>query len=437
MISGNEQTMNPDHSAGVAHLHKACWLRAILASVQVISLLVACQWFHHALPAYTFFLVISINGLMIGFTIWRLTYLARPIMNAEFFLQLLMDVASLSLFLYFTGGYTNPLVSLLLIPTSIGAALLPERYSWALSAAAITAYSWLMIWYQPLTTAVHHTLNGSDHNQQMISFHLVGMWVTFVVSALLINYFVSRMAATVRHQQKTIAKAREHQLQSENILAIAIQAAGAAHELGTPLATMAVLLSDLQEEYRQNAALGKDIRLLQSQVQICKQRLEQLVHESQHTRTETVSLDEFVRQIEDQWQLLRPAVALNIAQQNIRLPEATRPADILCAPSLYQAVIALLDNAADASPEGIRLSFQREKAHVIIRIDDQGEGIPTAIAEQFGTIIPRPEPSRKSSGLGLGLLLSQASIERLGGQVRVYNRSPRGTRIDIHLPISN
>ena len=416
----------PNLSVGAANLQRVCWLRGILVSIEALCLLLACQVFNIQLPVFHFLLVTLLYFMVISFTWWRLEFIASPVTGREFFLQLLVDVISLSLFLYLTGGYTNPLVSLLLIPTSIGAALLSERFSWSLSATAILAYTCLMIWYQPISSSMNHQLSGND--QQMISLHLVGMWATFVISVSLITYFVIHMASALRKQKAAIATNRERQLRDENILAIAIQAAGTAHELGTPLATMAVLLSDLKEEYARQPNLDEDLTLLQSQVQECKQRLKKLVDQSQHIETERISVRHFLHHVQDQWQLLRPDILLNM-----NLPEWSETTQILCDPSLYQSFIALLDNAADASPKDILLSAQLANNTIIIQIDDQGQGIPVAIAEQLGTVIYSPYSSDKQSGLGLGLLLSQASIERLGGKVHLYNRAPCGTRTEIHL----
>ena len=417
----------PNLSVGAANLKRVCCLRIILIFTEIVCSVFAFQFFHIVLPVDHLSLVTLLNLAVIGMTWWRLECIAHPVSQREFFIQLVIDVVCLSLFLYFTGGYTNPLVSLLLIPTSIGAALLPERLSWSLSLSAISAYSLLLVCYQPIASSMEHSLN--DNGEKLISLHLVGMWITFVISALLINYFVIHMAFALRQQQAAIATARERQLRDENILAVAIQAAGAAHELGTPLATMAVVLGDIREEYADYPSLSDDLQLLQNQVHECKKRLKHLIEESQNTETELLSVKTFMERSLDQWQLLRPDIPLDV-----QFPQWSERMTVRCDLSLFQAFIALLDNAAEASQEAIDISLLTNKGQIIIRIDNQGKGIPAAIAEQIGTMIHTPHPSSKQHGLGLGLLLSQASIERLGGQVRLYHREPEGTRTEVYLP---
>ena len=416
----------PNLSAGTANLRRICWLRGVLIFAEYPVLMLASVLLQFPLPTITLLLIAFFNLLYIALTLWRLGFTVYPVTHSEFFLQLLIDVLSLSSLLYFTGGYTNPLVTVYLVLITTGAALLPPKRSWLLTFVAISAYTLLMKWYHPLGAEMHYDLSGN--HQQMVDLHLLGMWFTFVISAVLINHFVVMMAATIRKQQDDIAKNREHQLRDETIFAIAIQAAGAAHELGTPLATMAVLLNDLQDE-QNNSALLPDLNLLRSQVHECKKRLSQLVWDSQQTEAESIMVNDFLQRILDQWQLVRPNIAVEFVP-----PDWTEPPVIDADLSLSQAIIALLDNAADASPRYVKLSAAYNHHQIILHIDDLGSGIPDAITRLPTAVMDSDQDSGNHSGMGLGLLLSRASIERLGGQVRLYNRNPVGVRTEILLP---
>ena len=415
----------PNLSASTANLRQICQLRCVLLFCEMAGLILGSVLLQYPLPTFPLLIIALLNLVFTGATLWRLAALPAPVTRQELFWQLSLDIVGQSLLLYFTGGYTNPLVSIYLVIITTGAALLPSRKSWLLTTAAILAYSLLMNWYQPLNKAIPMKLHGNQ--QQMINLHLLGMWFTFVISALLINYFVVIMAQALRKQSEDIAKSRERQLRDETIIAVAIQAAGTAHELGTPLSTMAVLLADLQQEQKQNPSLLEDLKLLRKQVDVCKKKLNRLVQSSHYSGVESIAITCFLEQILEQWQLVRPGVPISYS-----------PADGNTEPviqydlSLTQAVIALLDNAAKSCPENLSLSVILNQDKAIIRIDDQGTGISEALTQQAGSIILT---SPNSAGMGLGLLLSCASIERLGGQVMLYNRPDGGVRTEIALPV--
>ncbi|MFK0572655.1 ATP-binding protein [Endozoicomonas sp.] len=421
-------------SVGTENLMRLCWLRGILLSFEGIGFLLASFRIH--LPTAGLLFAFLCNLLLISSTIVRLNISKKNVSDQEFFVQLLLDLLIQTTLLFFSGGYTNPLVSIYLVTVSIGAALLPRRYSWSLTFSAALFYTVLMKWYLPAGFELEP--ERSLLHQRVISTHLLGMWITFVLSALLINYFVELMASALRKQQEDITIARERQLRDENILAIAIQAAGAAHELGTPLATMAIVLGDLQYEY-QDKALADSLRLLRSQVEECKRRLQQLVAESQYHGIERVEIREFLCRVIEKWQLIRPESGLHY--KTSQWPDSVF---IPCDLTLYQAITALLDNAEDASPGQVSLSVkhahENDAENIAIQIFDKGMGFPqTCNASRYGvesmnTPLIRP-CSQKENGLGLGLLLSQASIERLGGQVHIFSQRTGGTLTEILLPV--
>lgn len=428
-------------SIGAENLKRLCWLRGILTSFEGIVFLLISSRFQF--PISGLFLVLLFNIILISSTTIRLVINKKPVGDREFFLQLLLDLLSQTTLLIFSGGYTNPLVSVYLVTISISAALLPRQYSWSLTFSAVMFYTLLMKWYLPAGFELEP--EQDIVHQFMINIHLLGMWITFVLSALLINYFVELMASALRKQQKDIANARELQLRDENILAIAIQAAGAAHELGTPLATMAIVLGDLQDEYK-DKALTDSLGLLRSQVDECKKRLQQLVTESQYNGIERVEIREFLFRVIQKWQLIRPESELyyNTSQW-------LDSAFISCDLTLYQAITALLDNAEDASPCQVSLSVKQHNENIAIQIHDKGMGFPQTYTANLYEVLPDNLPdkkvekldtplnrpySQKEDGLGLGLLLSQASIERLGGRVHIFSQQAGGTLTEILLPLT-
>jgi two-component system sensor histidine kinase RegB len=354
----------------------------------------------------------------------------------EFFTHLLMDLAGLSILLYFTGGASNPFVSYYLVPVTIAAATLSAGYTGMLSALALLSYTLLLFFFQPLETlmpeaAVDHAMHGMAPASPatadpIASLHTLGMWFNFLVSAVLITYFVVRMAAELRTREESIARYREDTLRNEQIIALATQAAGTAHEMGTPLGTMAVLLKDMKEEHADSPELLADLELLQRQVSSCRGSLRSLVRKADlnNQHTSHVELDSFIADLRDRWRLVRPEVPCEISQQEGASPKVDVD------PMLQQALINMLNNAADASPSGIGVALQWDSQQWQMKIRDHGAGLSRDVAGQIGTRIV----STKEGGMGVAHVLSQATLNRVGGRVSLFALPEGGTLTEITLP---
>lgn len=398
-------------------------MRALFLSVLAVSLMFA-KWQLQLTLAYTeISLILCVAGLVTIVTFWRLQF-NKPISERELFTHLMLDFITLSLLLYFAGGATNPIVSYYLIPLIIAATSLPQRYTWVIAVLSITAYCLLLFFYQPLEwLAPQHHQNGHSG----FNTHLVGMLVTFMFSVLLITYFIVRMANTLRQRDQALAAARENTLRDEHILAIATMAAGTAHQLGTPLSTISVLVNEMKRNTDFN---HEEIDLIKEQIHLCKSTLQTLsnvaeISQSNNTATK-MPADEYIRRLVDQWRAMRPEATpqINIAQ-NSDIPM------IDVSPPLDQAIHNLLNNAEDASPGYVRIVLSWTDKEVMLAIQDQGEGIKPEIAEHIG----KPFFTTKSKGMGLGLFLSHAAIERHQGTIKMIQEN--GTRVELTLPISN
>jgi two-component system sensor histidine kinase RegB len=356
------------------------------------------------------------------------------ISNQVFLYHLLFDIAALSMLLYLGGGASNPFVSFFLVPITISAAILPWKHTWLIAALSLLAYTVLLFFYQPLDVLMPEAMDPMSHDMEManeewgISLHILGMWFNFLVSAVLITYFVVQMAEAMRGQESLLNRYREENLRNEQILAVATQAAGTAHELGTPLNTMAILVTEMAQEYEGNEALGQDLRMLDTQLRACRQSLKELVSRADFKRNgsgQATDVTHFVEMIWDQWRLLRPEVTLDI---QISSPGES-PA-ILVDVTLQQAVMNILNNAADASPKKVELMASWDGSYWSLSVRDYGDGIRGELMANLGSGII----SGKENGLGVGLMLTQASISRLGGQIDMHTHSQGGTVIEIRLP---
>ncbi|MCQ4270728.1 ATP-binding protein [Pseudomonas kuykendallii] len=343
-----------------------------------------------------------------------------PVTELEYAVQLACDMIIHSLLLFYSGGSTNPFVSYYLVPLTIAAAILPWAYSMVLSGLALSCYTVLLIWYEPLHLNV-------EHEAMIISLHLFGMWMNFALSAAFITFFVVKMAGALRRQDQLQAERREEGMRDEQLLAVATQAAGAAHELGTPLATMSVLIKELRIEHK-NPLLQEDLAVLQEQVQLCKDTLQQLVRAAEADRRQAVQEQtalEWLEAVLRRWHLMRPEASYRF--QCIGQGAAPR---VLPPPDLTQALLNLLNNAADACPDDLDIQLGWDIQWIELSIRDHGAGVPLAIAEQLG----KPFFTTKGRGFGLGLFLSQASVTRAGGTVKLYNHEDGGTLTELRLP---
>ena len=342
-----------------------------------------------------------------------------PVTEIELFAQLMLDVTALTALLYLSGGSTNPFVSLYLIPLIVSAAVLPWRLTWAMAAVTVACYTLLMTYFIPL-------------HQQTFMLHIFAMWTTFVFSTLLIALFVVRMGESIRERDRLLARAREEALRDERIVALGTLAAGAAHELGTPLATMAVVCGELESEYAHDPALSMDLSILSTQIESCKRILTGLLANAGEARAEGVRIqnaDDFVEGILEQWALMRPA-----ASHVYSKPDQPAPT-ILAEQTLSQAVLNLLNNAADASPENIDIRLDWHDREIFIEIRDRGTGLSPEVAVRAGKPFFTTKPA--GEGFGIGLFLANASIERMGGKVHIFNRDEGGAITRIILPVKS
>ncbi|GAA6131143.1 ATP-binding protein [Halopseudomonas sabulinigri] len=418
-MSPNTLALSPSRQ----NLWRLILIRLLVLLAQSVSVLAAylSGWF--PLPWTPLLLALGGSALVSILTLLRLRR-DWPVTSLEYGLQLLFDMFIHSVLLYYSGGPTNPFVSYYLVPLTIAAATLPWFFTAVLAVVAVTSYSALLVWYVPLT-AFDVPLGGG-----LVSLHVIGMWLNFAMSAGLISLFVVRMADALRQHAEHLAERREQSIRDAQLLGIASVAAGAAHELSTPLSTMSVLLKDIRKDYAE-PELQEDLAVLQEQVRLCKESLQHMVRSAEDNRRQPERVepaDDWLRALLARWQLMRPEVSWQWAA----LPQGAAPS-LRASPELGQAMLNLLNNAADACPEQLRISLAWDQRCITLHIRDRGPGVPLHIAEQLGTAFLT---TKGKKGFGLGLFLSQAAVERIGGTVRLFNQCEGGTLTEVTLPIA-
>jgi two-component system sensor histidine kinase RegB len=401
------------------NLRRLIWLRFIIIAGEFGAIAYAIIGLHISLALIPLVVLLTAFILISLLTLVRLQR-PRPVSNKELFIHLTIDVLALTFFLYLTGGSTNPFAPLYLVPLTLTAASLPGLFTWIMVAITITCYSVLLFFYVPLAE-IHGSL---DHGFRL---HVLGMWVGFLLSAVLIAIFVVSMARTVRRQEKKITDLREQQMRHEQIVALGTLAAGAAHELGTPLATMSILLNDAEPDARMDE---KTLSILRKQVGRCRGILGSISASAGSTRAESgseVRLDKHLTQLIQSWQESRSDVVAQV------IIEGTQPAPhIVADQTLDQSLLSILNNAADASPQQVEINATWNDNVLTLEVADRGAGMAPEVINKTGEAIY----STKQDGMGLGLFLSSSTLERLGGTVHLYNREGGGVLCQVKLPLN-
>ncbi len=369
---------------------------------------------HIPMPLLPMAAVLVLMGLFSLSTAWRLR-LDAPATQMEFLAHLLADLTAFAVLVFFSGGATNPFVSLMLVPVVIAAISLHPHWVWLLATVAGGYYALLLFVYQPLAVADPIAAYG---------MHLGGMWFNFLISAGLIAFFVTRMHAALRARDQELSTLREKQLRDERIVALGTQAALAAHELATPLATIQTTAHELAAEFANDPDIGADCSVLEKQAQACKRILTRLAARAQDTVPPVLPLDEWLHALIERWQLLRPD-----AQVVPNLSDSQR--DFAPPDGLEQAILNILNNAADAATAPVEFSAAAEDDTLVIDICDRGPGFSPEQKSQAGRVLFSDKPGR---GWGMGLALTHATLERLGGNVTLSERDGGGTRVRITLP---
>ena len=307
----------------------------------------------------------------------------------------------------------------LVLSALVAALTLPARSVAIVSAVAIAAYSALMLHYLPLPLA---------DASRATRLHLVGMWLIFVISATMIGWIIVRMTGLIRERDAALAAAREQALRDERVMAMGTLAAGAAHELGTPLATMALLAGELANEPGLSQSGREDIALLRQQIGVCKEIITGLSRRAGAERMDNAPLEgasRWLDSLRQHWHAARPQ-----AGSRLRVTGGGTVPDIIADPRLEQAVLNLLNNAANASAKPLDIQLDWSPERVWIEIRDNGPGFPPEVLAQGGQAAFPPH----ERGSGVGLMLTRAAIEQLGGTLTLSNPAEGGALARIELP---
>lgn len=348
------------------------------------------------------------------------------ISSQALFSALLLDVAALTVQLYFSGGATNPFTMLYLLQIALAAVLLPGRGAWLIVVVTCIAFVGLIGINVPLAVQPPTSL---------LRLHILGMFVCFVLGAVLLIVFIGRMARNLQERDTYLVELKRRAAEEDHIVRLGLLASGAAHELGTPLASVSVILGDWRRmpEISQHPEMLQELLEMQAAIRRCKSILSGILMSAGEARGEApvvTSLHRFFDEIARDWSDGRPAGTLQYHAGSGALGEDVK---IVSDPAIKQVVTNLLDNAFEVSPGWIRLNAERRGDMLRIEVLDLGPGFTPEMLENFG----KPYNSTKDRrGAGLGLFLVVNVIRKLGGSVSAHNREPGGATVTVELPLA-
>ncbi len=371
--------------------------------------------------------VASVIGALCLFTLasWLRLRKRAHISESTFTVQLLVDVAALTAITFYSGGAVNPFISLFLLPVVFAAAGMRPPYALLIALVAFACYTVLMFFSVPVLEM--HS-NGTP-----IQAHVWGMWYGFALSAGLIAFFVSRVARALRERDHALGAAREDALRADKAIALGTLAAGTAHELGTPLSTMAVLCREIERDHSNDLALRDNLGILRNQIERCKGILSNMASDAGELHAEggrPTYLASYLQEMLDDWRSVHCDTAINVHL------EGARPGPLIIADkTLTHALVNILNNAADAANGLVEFDARWTGEQLNIRVHDDGKGLDPGARAAIGRKIYSGKPA--DHGMGLGLLLAHTTVKRLGGFVRLIDREPSGTGAEIEMPLKS
>ncbi len=417
--------MTPAHdAAGRKNMVLLIQLRWLAVVGQVATIAGAAWLLDIVLPLAQMGALLGVLVLLNLFSLLRLRNPAE-VQNEELLPALVLDVVALTGQLYLSGGATNPFIWIYLLQVTLSAVLLEAWSAWVVAAICAVSFGLLTLFYLPLALPPQHI-------HELFSLHIQGMVVCFVLDATLLLVFLIRIADNLRARDAGLADLRQQAAEEDHIVRMGLLASGAAHELGTPLATMSVILND----WKRIPALAKDPELAQeidemeAEVRRCKAIVTGVLRSAGEARGEgtvVTTLKAFLDDTVREWRETRSVE--EFAYDN----SFKDGAPIVSDTALKQVICNVLDNAVEASPRWVALSVARQADNLVLSVLDAGPGFSAEMLANLG----KPYQSTKErEGRGLGLFLVFNVLRKLGGGLAARNRPGGGAMVTLTLPLS-
>lgn len=385
---------------------------AILGQIVVIAVVV---WgMEIALPLGTLAAIIAVESAFnLGCFFWASA--GHDVQQEVLAALLAADVVFLTLLLSLTGGPFNPFSFWYAVHIALGAVLLRPSLTWSLAAFALAGFGLLFL-----------LASGADasHHAEHFRLHIQGMWFAFGIAAMFIVYFIQRVTRALAESETALHSAREHTARSEKLASLATLAAGAAHELATPLSTIAVIATEMERQIAGGGeSFGDDVRLIRQQVNRCREILADMSADAGESAGEGSS-----------------EIALGELLAELRCGDVTLEVDATAgtvqAPprALLRALRGLVRNAVHANNGTLPVTVHVGRSGNVLSIEirDHGAGMSAEVLARAGEPFFTTRPP--GQGMGLGIFLARALFQRLGGSLHIRSTLGVGTTVEVSLP---
>jgi two-component system sensor histidine kinase RegB len=394
-------------------------LRWIAVLGQIVAICLSMIWLDLRLPLQWIALPVSITILsniaiqLIGRTSEPPDWVVPGI--------LLLDVLLLTVLLYFTGGTENPFSILYAIHVAMAVVVLGAVWAWSIVALSGVCCAIVFIWNRPLNPPLP---------VRVLQF---GQWSSLVLVSVLIAYFVGRVTRSLRLREEELAAASERARRGDHLASLTTLAAGAAHELGTPLSTIALVAKEMERSLQRGDSieeLSEDAKLIRHEVDRCRSILDRMrvdVVGDSMQRPSVATFDELTEQLRID---LRPTESPRL------VVESTERGDhaIWRSNVLRRVIGVLLRNAFDASPAGatVTLIYRHNPTNSAFEVADSGSGMSEQVLRRAGE--PFFTTKNPGEGMGLGLFLVRLVAETYGGRFELNSTPGAGTHSILNLP---
>ncbi len=342
---------------------------------------------------------------------------------------MLLDLATLTLMLYFSGGADNPFSFFYFVNLAVGGVMIRRKPAWSLTVAAIFGYMFLLRYSVPV-----EGITLRERGEEF-ALHTGGLLFAFSTCATVITYYVTRTAGELQNRERELRRTQAMQAASYRLEGLTTLAAGAAHELATPLSTIDVIVRELSrhlEDCEKPPSVDTDLKLIDGQLDMCRQILarmrsaagDAMAHRWDHTTVGEL-IDATLEGIRDPHRVDVDDGSDMVENQELWVPRE----------AVAQAIRNLIHNGLDASGrEGrVRVESMIESDQLNLIVYDEGQGMTGEVLERAGDpFFTTKEPGR---GIGLGLFLTKNVISQLGGSLDFQSSPGLGTRATVRLPL--
>ncbi|MCA9172913.1 MAG: HAMP domain-containing histidine kinase [Planctomycetales bacterium] len=411
------------------------WLRWFAVAGQLATVLVVGQWLGIALPMAPLIAVIAVttatNVFLEVWLRWNADRALAPKIGSLLLTTVLaLDLVSLTVLLYFTGGVANPFVVFYFVNVGLSAVILPTAWAWGMTTAAVLCAVGLHLWHVELAILV--SSQPAD-----VGLRMRGLIVALATCGGVICYFITRVTRELRERERQLRVAEQQRSRSERLEALATLAAGAGHELASPLSTIAVIAGDLARHLEGTdvpETVLEDVSLIRTELDYCRAILDRMSGQAGQAAGESVEEITVASLIDEMLDGMRHPERVETV-----LADVARVKMVVPLQALTQSLRGVVQNGLDASPDGqpVTVRVTQEDAAgaqaIVLRVVDRGNGMSPSVLRRVGE--PFFTTKETGKGMGLGLFLTRSVLERLGGTLELESEEGRGTTATIRLPL--